>query len=166
MRRWSKGTVILWQLGLARQGLVVLVAYAFIASPLMTDCPKSNGGGFLGGTWTGAQTAPGSVLAAVVLGGSLWLSAGVGAWMLRRGLVFLNVLFLGLFLTALVVLWQISPLLWGPRLCDGLPAPSSSLDGWALVAIWWLVVIIGRWLAKRRQDRHARRESTGTVKCA
>jgi hypothetical protein len=110
-----------WQLGLAVTLGPILFFYVLAASPLFRDCPHTKGE-FLGGVWTDGQAAPHSLATAAVLAGSWWLLGGVTAWVLRRRLGWVFAAVVGLFLFSLVVLWVVSQYVWGPRLCDGVPA--------------------------------------------
>jgi hypothetical protein len=56
-------------------------------------------------------------MAAAVLGGALWLAASVAARRLQRRLTRLLVGFAALYVAALVVLWEVSPMIWGQRHC-------------------------------------------------
>jgi hypothetical protein len=144
----SGGAVIRWQIAIALEGFALWVIYAFSAEPLFAACPRGGANDFLGGSWTGGQTAGGDLRAAAIIGWSLWVAAALAAWAIRSRLALINACYLGLFLSGLAVLWTTAPRVWGPRLCDGLPAPSSSTGIWILTSSWWLGVLT--WLAAKR----------------
>ena len=60
---------------------------------------------------------------AAVLGIVLWLAAAVAAWRLRRerSVFLVLVAFVALYVGGLVVLWALSPTIWGPRVCPQYP---------------------------------------------
>jgi hypothetical protein len=65
----------------------------------------------------GGQASNGSALTAGVLGASLWLVGGVTYWLLGRRGGRLLLAFAASDIAALVVLWYLSPVIWGPRHC-------------------------------------------------
>jgi hypothetical protein len=105
---------LLWWLAVAVVGVVIWGVYVLIAAPIFPGCNPDE---FLGGAYYGGAASGGSLATAAVLGGSLWLVSGAAALRLRRklGLLFLG--FATLYVVSLVVLWNISPLFWGPRYC-------------------------------------------------
>jgi hypothetical protein len=87
-------------------GLFIWWVYVMFAIGSIADC------------WTGGgQASGGSVAAAAALAGCLWLAVNCSAWRLKRRLARLFAGFVGLYVVALVTLWEISPSLWGQRHC-------------------------------------------------
>ena len=86
-------------------------------SPIFANCGTDDILGMLGARYYGGAASSSSVQAAAVLGGSLWLAASVAAWRLRRKLGLLFGGYAALYVVELVVLWEVSPLIWGPRHC-------------------------------------------------
>jgi hypothetical protein len=116
---YRAGTIVAWLLGLAVVGFVIWVFYVLFATYLGSGSVCGQAVLFSGpkAFQGGGQISVGSVLAAAVVGGSLWLAAGVTAWKLRRQLARLVLGFGVLYLVGLLVLWEVSPLVWGPRHC-------------------------------------------------
>jgi hypothetical protein len=115
--------VLGWQFATGLVLGLILLFYVPIAHPIFTwACPNNPNDVSPTLTWTGGQASPHSLTTAAVLAGAWWLVGGVAAWVQRRrfGRLFLTVV--GLFLLSLIVLWLVSPHIWGARLCDGLPA--------------------------------------------
>jgi hypothetical protein len=108
--------VLVWVIGAAAVGFVIWVIYLFQTSPLFPDCGAP--GDFMGGEYSGGAAAPGSQLTALAVGGSLWFLGGVLAFWLRRKLLLLFGGFVAAYFFALIVLWHVSPVIWGPRICS------------------------------------------------
>ncbi len=104
---------VLWLIGVAVVGFVLWVIYAGLALGGVVQRCSGIPGWYVGG----GQVSGGSLLTAAVVGGSLWLAAGIAAWRLRRKLGLLFGGFVAVYVIGLVVLWFVSPLLWGPRHC-------------------------------------------------
>jgi hypothetical protein len=97
-------------------GLVIGLTYHFIAAPMFPNC-KSPYDDFLGPTYQGGVAAAGSLKAAALFGVGVWAVASVFASWLRRRLAGVFVAYLACYIGGLVMLWYVSPLIWGPRLC-------------------------------------------------
>jgi hypothetical protein len=110
-----KRLLVAWAIAMAIMGFVIWVVYVLVASPLFPSC--GSGADFLGGVYHGGAASSASLLAAAVLGGSLWLFACTAGCVLRRRLGELSGVFATLYVVALVVLWHVSPLIWGRRYC-------------------------------------------------
>jgi hypothetical protein len=106
---------VLWLIALAVVGFVIWVVYALTASPLFPNCGSPND--LLGGVYSGGAASTGSLVTAVFLGVLLWLVVVVAALVLRRQLGLLFGGFVAAYLVGLVVLWNVSPLIWGRRYC-------------------------------------------------
>ena len=103
--RARKRVLVAWLIAVAVAGFVMWLVYA--AAAAFGGVPDRC---FIG--WDGGgQIAPGSVLAAAVIGVSLWLVASVVAGRLRSRLASLFVGFVALYVVGLVVLWEVSELL-------------------------------------------------------
>jgi len=107
----SPRSLALWVLGMAGAGVVICVAYLLGASPLFPSCDP------LGG-YHGGQAAAGSLESAVVVGIALWVVASISSYWLRRWLPLLAVGFGLAYVGGLIVLWSVSPEIWGPRVCS------------------------------------------------
>jgi hypothetical protein len=97
-------------------GLVVGLTYHFMAAPIFPNC-KSPYDDFLGPTYQGGVAAAGSLKAAALFGVGLWVVGSVLASWVRYRLAGVFVAYLACYIGGLVVLWYVSPLIWGPRLC-------------------------------------------------
>jgi hypothetical protein len=106
---------VLWLIALAVVGFAIWVIYAVTASPFFPNCGNPNE--ILGGVYSGGAASSGSLVTAVFLGVLLWLVAVAAALVLRRQLGLLFGSFLAAYVVGLVVLWNVSPLIWGPRVC-------------------------------------------------
>jgi hypothetical protein len=118
-RGGSRAGLVAWLLASAAIGCATWIVYALNASS-QGAVPRCGSAStmFFGPTWSGGgQASHGSYLAAALVGGVLWLAGGVSAWRLRRKLGFLLVGFIALYVCTLVVLWYVSPHIWGPRFC-------------------------------------------------
>ena len=105
----------LWLIAVAVVGFVIFFVYVTVA---VVGCPVPPDSFLNFQFHTGGAATAGSVLTAAVLGGSLWLAAGVAAWRLRHKLGVLWAGFVAAYVVGLVVLWNVSPpLIWGPRHC-------------------------------------------------
>jgi hypothetical protein len=97
-------------------GLVIGLTYRFTAAPMFPNC-KSPYESFLGPTYQGGVAAAGSLKTAALFGVGLWMAAAALASWLRRWLAGIFVAYLACYIGGLVVLWYVSPMIWGPRLC-------------------------------------------------
>ena len=107
----GSGALVAWLVAVAAAGFFIWVIYAWFI--FLDLC----GGGILGPTPQGGEGE--SAGAAGIVGGALWLGAGVVAWRLRRRLLLVFAAFAVLYILALVVLWAVSPTIWGPMHCEG-----------------------------------------------
>ncbi|HUK95346.1 MAG TPA: hypothetical protein VLU96_09855 [Gaiellaceae bacterium] len=105
----------LWMLGMAGAGLLICGVYLH-ASPLFPDCDTPYDT-FLGGTYEGGAAAGGSLRTAALIGIALWAAASISTRWLRRWLPLVVVGFILAYIAALIVLWNVSPMIWGPRVC-------------------------------------------------
>jgi hypothetical protein len=96
-------------------GFLILVLYLMVASPLFPECGAPSG--LLGGDYSGGAAAGGSELTAAILGGVLLFVAAIAAAKRQRRLAFVFIGFAGFYVIGLIVLWNVSPLIWGPRVC-------------------------------------------------
>jgi hypothetical protein len=109
--RVSRGTIVAWLIGMAALGFFAWLLYLLIA---IGGCSSD---GFAPSFRSGGAASGGSLWAAAVLGGSLWFAVGMAAFRLRRRFGLLTVSFVGLYVVGLVVLGNVSPLIWGPSHC-------------------------------------------------
>jgi hypothetical protein len=103
----SRRQYALWLGALSVVGLVIFVFYVLTASPLFPDCGEGLSG----------RAADGSLATAAVLGGALGLVTGFSGWRLRRNFRLLLTGFAMVYVIGLVVLWNVSPLIWGQTYC-------------------------------------------------
>jgi WD40 repeat protein len=106
-----------WLVGVAIVGSVLWLVYFLLALGAGAHCAQA--GDFLNLNWYAGGGQLESLSAAAILGASLWLTVGIGAWRLRRRLARLFGGFVALYVVGLVVLWNVSPLIWGQRYCLG-----------------------------------------------
>jgi hypothetical protein len=105
-----------WLLAAGFVGFALWVIYVLAASGTGAACGPAFT--FGSGWWDGGgQASKGSAVTAGVLGASLWLVGGVTYWLLGRRGGRLLLAFVALDVAALVVLWYLSPVIWGPRHC-------------------------------------------------
>lgn len=100
-------TCVLWLLALAVVGFGIYVPYVLTAGPIFPAC----------GTYHGGAASTGSLVTAFILGVLLWLGVGVVAVRRLRSLSLLFVGFIATYVVVLIVLWTVSPLIWGHRYC-------------------------------------------------
>jgi hypothetical protein len=103
----SRTEYALWLSALAAVGLVIFIFYVLTASPLFPDCGEGLSG----------RAADGSLATAAGLGGALGLVAGFSGWRFRRRRGLVLGAFTALYVIGLVVLWNVSPLIWGHTYC-------------------------------------------------
>jgi hypothetical protein len=108
----SNGELALKLVGMAFLGAIAWLIYLLVA---WSGC---HGGEFVVfNVKTGGAASGGSLYAAAFLGLWLWLTVGVIGFRLRPKLRYLFVSFIALYVVALIVLWNLSPLFWGARHC-------------------------------------------------
>jgi hypothetical protein len=98
--------------GIAAVGAVAWLVYLSIA---WSGC---HGGEYVVfNTKTGGAASADSFRAAAAVGAFLWLVVGLIGFRFRPKNRYLFVSFIALYVLALVVLWNLSPLFWGARHC-------------------------------------------------
>jgi hypothetical protein len=107
--------VVPWLVAAGVVGLALWFIYAFQGS---SQGAAACGPGFIFDEWGGGgQASNASLMTAGVVGASLWLAGGVTYWFLGRRGGRLLLAFAAWDMAALVALWYLSPLIWGPRYC-------------------------------------------------
>ena len=109
--------LVAWFIGVALVGCVLWVVYVLAAAYQGAEAAC---GSDLVGTLAyqgGGQASAGSLVMAAALGAALWIACGAVAFARRRNLGLVFASFVALNIVGLVVVWGVSPLIWGPRHC-------------------------------------------------
>jgi hypothetical protein len=115
-RQARKRVLTVWSIAPATAGFFMWLIYGLGATT--SGAAAACGPEMIWSSWSGGgQASEGSVLAAAVIGGALWLAASVAAWLLRSRLGLLLIGFVASYFVGLLALWYLSPLIWGPRFC-------------------------------------------------
>lgn len=98
--------------GIAACGAVAWFVYLLIA---WSGC---HGGEYaIFNVKTGGAASGSSLRVAAVVGGCLWLIVALIGFRFRPKVRYVVVSFIALYVVALIVLWNLSPLFWGARHC-------------------------------------------------